>query len=146
MKVHNRTPFGYHLVCTRDIWYKLWVCNIFCGKVNGKTRNLQDGQEDSGPAVIGRVIVKVMVCGDFSRQANGDTFSCRNSSHIGSRNLFPSSDYTKFPVLDYEPITHISESVRPFVHWKFSVHLSERHILLDTVALYNRLCRENWEI
>jgi len=44
-------------------------------EVIGKTRGLRDGQEDLGPAVTVCGMVKVMVCGDFSRQANGDTFN-----------------------------------------------------------------------
>jgi len=34
-------------------------------------------------------------------------------------------------------MTHISECVRPFVHWEFSVHLSECCIFLDTVAFFS---------
>ena len=32
VKVHNGTPCGSLLMCTQDVWYTLWVCNIFCGK------------------------------------------------------------------------------------------------------------------
>ena len=62
----------------------------------GEAPSLQDGQEDLGSAVTGCGVDKGKVSGDFSRQANADKSSCCNSSHIGSENLFRSSEYTNF--------------------------------------------------
>ena len=60
MKVNSSTV----LVCKQDVWYRLWVCSIFCGKSSvrhqayGRSARLR-------PAAVD----EVMVCGELHRQA-----------------------------------------------------------------------------
>ena len=107
MKVHNRTPFGYFLVCTQDVWYKLWVCDIFCGEVIGKTRSLQDGQEDLGPAVMGRGVVNLLTPNDPYMGRTAPLTSKRCILYIYSTNI--GTEYFKHAL--YSPLFSLQNAV-----------------------------------
>ena len=110
----------------------------------GKPPGLQDGQEDLESAVTGCGVDKMLNCGDFPGDANVGTFSCCNF-----RTLVPGMSCVhlihEFPFHDKEPITHISESVGPFVGWKIRavcLCLESESSCCYNLTLLNRSCFE----
>jgi len=58
-------------------------------EATGKTPSLQDGQNGLGRVVTVCGVVKMMISGDFSRQAKADTLSCCNLVTHWFRELLP---------------------------------------------------------
>jgi hypothetical protein len=60
--------------------------------------------------------------------------------------LLPYLSIHTLAFLDFEPVAHIEQSVTTFVHWDLSARLSDCCHFLGTVTLFNKLCREKWEM